>query len=122
MEKVDGFGGLFFRADNPDGLAQWYLQHLGINPAPSSVDAQVWVQQTGPTVFAPFANDTDYFGDDEKQFMLNFRVGNLDKMIQQLKTAGIDVQPVIEEAPIGRFARLKDPEGNPIELWEPAQG
>jgi len=121
MEKVEGFGGFFFRADDPEGLAQWYLQHLGINPVPSSVEAEAWEQKAGPTVFAPFAKATDYFGDDEKQFMLNFRVSNLDKIVQQLKTAGIEVQPITEEAQIGRFARLQDPEGNPIELWEPAQ-
>ena len=79
---------------------------------------QPWVTDSGVTVFAPFAADTDYFAAD-KAFMLNFRVVDLAAMIGQLESAGIDVSQESEMAGIGRFARIHDPEGNPIELWEP---
>lgn len=120
MEKVLGFGGFFFRADNPDALGAWYLAHLGIDRVPGDYDTPCWAQAAGPTVFSPFSKDTDYFGDPDKQFMLNFRVRDLDAMIAQLEAAGIDVARDGETYPNGKFARLHDPEGNPIELWEPA--
>ncbi len=120
MEKVLGIGGLFFRARDPQGLAQWYTQHLGVDPVPSGYDAPCWQQQEGPTVFAPFDAATDYFGRDEQQWMINFRVRDLNAITIQLRSAGIaiEVDPTIH--PNGRFARLYDPEGNPIELWEPS--
>ena len=77
-----------------------------------------WVTESGVTVFGPFAADTDYFAAD-KAFMLNFRVADLDAMIAQLKSAGIAVSHESEMGGIGRFARIHDPEGNAIELWEP---
>lgn len=119
MEKVTGIGGLFFRSDNPSELAKWYQQHLGVNVVPTSYDEQPWIQQAGPTVFAPFERNTEYFGQPEQAWMVNFRVENLEAMATQLRRAGIDV--VVDETPnpIGRFARCHDPEGNPIELWEP---
>ena len=115
-----GIGGLFFRAHDPHALAEWYETHLGITKVPDSYDAPCWQQETGDTVFAPFEKLTDYFGNQEKQFMLNFRVGDLDAMIVQLQAADIDVQRDPQSYPNGHFARLHDPEGNPIELWEPA--
>ncbi|MXU64755.1 VOC family protein [Oceanomicrobium pacificus] len=120
MEKVDGFGGLFFRAKDPAALAAWYHEHLGIDPVPSDYESRVWEQAAGPTVFAPFPADNDYFGNPAAQFMLNFRVRDLDAMVAQLTAAGIEVTPHPEPLPNGRFARLADPEGTPIELWEPA--
>lgn len=119
MEKVEGFGGFFFRANDPTTLATWYEKHLGINPVPTGPDTPPWVQTTGPTVFSPFQKDTDYFGRDNQQWMLNFRVTNLDAMITQLQSADIDVTRHEEMEGIGRFARIHDPEGNPIELWQP---
>ena len=117
MEKVLGLGGVFFRASDPAGLAAWYQAHLGVDPVPDSGDAKPWRQEAGDTVFAPFPADTDYFGDPARQFMLNFRVRDLDAMVAQLRAAGIEVRD--EPSPYGRFARLTDPEGNPIELWQP---
>jgi predicted enzyme related to lactoylglutathione lyase len=70
-------------------------------------------------VFAPFPEDTEYFGDAQKYWMINFRVNDLDAMLHQLRSAGIEVAVNPEEYPNGRFARLRDPEGNPVELWEP---
>ena len=119
MELVLGIGGLFFRARDPSALAEWYRDRLGIDLVPEGPDGQVWMQAAGPTVFAPFPADTDYFGAD-RMFMLNFRVADLDAMLAQLRSAGEAVGEVQEMDPIGRFSRLDDPEGNPIELWEPA--
>jgi predicted enzyme related to lactoylglutathione lyase len=119
MEKVAGIGGLFFRAHDPKALGRWYLQHLGIALTPTSLDSPVWQQEAGPTVFSPFPETTKYFGDPQKVWMVNFRVHDLDKMVAQLRTAGIEVKDP-ESYPNGRFARLHDPEGNPIELWQPS--
>jgi glyoxylase I family protein len=120
MEKVTGIGGLFFRARDPDALAQWYDKHLGVAVVPSNYDQQPWHQEAGLTAFAPFPEATDYFGDAKKAWMVNFRVRDLDAMVIQLRTASISVEINKEVYPNGRFARLHDPEGNPVELWEPA--
>lgn len=120
MEKVTGIGGLFFRAHDPKALGSWYQQHLGVSLTPTSYGEPVWEQEAGPTVFAPFPETTNYFGDAHKVWMVNFRVRDLDKMAAQLRTAGIDIKIDPKSYPNGRFARLYDPEGNPIELWQPA--
>jgi glyoxylase I family protein len=119
VEKVTGIGGLFFRAKDPDALARWYDQHLGVSCVPADYNQPPWQQEAGPTVVAPFPEATDYFGDAKKTWMLNFRVRNLDAMASQLRAAGIAVEINAESYPNGRFARLHDPEGNPIELWQP---
>jgi predicted enzyme related to lactoylglutathione lyase len=119
MERVTGFGGIFFRAKDPELLAQWYQDHLGIKSTPESYDEEPWCQEAGPTVFAPFALDTDYFGRAEQQWMTNLRVRDLDAMVAQLRAANINVSMDPQQYPNGRFARLHDPEGNPIELWQP---
>jgi glyoxylase I family protein len=120
MEKVAGIGGFFFRAKDPKALAQWYQQHLGISLTPTSQGGQAWQQEAGPTSFSPFPETTKYFGDPSKAFMVNFRVHDMDKMVAQLRAAGIEVKDPETYANIGRFTRLHDPEGNPIELWQPA--
>ena len=119
MEKVTGIGGLFFRAKDTAALAQWYADNLGVATVPTDYDTPAWKTETGTTVFAPFAHDTEYFGDKSQQFMVNFRVRDLDAMAAQLKANGIEVDVDPQTHPNGRFARLHDPEGNPIELWEP---
>ncbi len=116
MEKVNGIGGVFFRAKDPEALSAWYKTHLGVD-----LSEGAWAQAAGPTVFAPFAADTDYFGRASQQWMINFRVADLDAMIAQLEAAGIAVTTNPDwDSFVGRFARIHDPEGNPIELWEPA--
>jgi catechol 2,3-dioxygenase-like lactoylglutathione lyase family enzyme len=120
MTKVTGIGGVFFRAKNPEALARWYQQHLGVDPVPPDYSQPPWSQQAGPTVFAPFPEDSEYFGSPERRWMINFRVPDLEAIVQQLRTAGIEVALDPQLYPNGRFARLHDPEGNPIELWEPA--
>ena len=120
MEKVIGIGGLFFRAEDPERLSLWYEENLGVNLAPKTYDDTPWVQESGVTIFAPFEKTSDYFGDQTKQWMINFRVADLKKMVEQLRNAGIEVEVSAEVSPIGNFARLNDPEGNPIELWQPS--
>jgi catechol 2,3-dioxygenase-like lactoylglutathione lyase family enzyme len=121
IEKVLGIGGLFFRSKNPKVLSHWYRDHLGINLTPSNFDMLPWHTEAGITVFAPFPQDSDYFGADSqtKMWMVNFRVRDLDKMAAQLQSKGITVKIDPMAYPNGRFARLYDPEGNPIELWQP---
>jgi predicted enzyme related to lactoylglutathione lyase len=118
-ECVTGIGGLFIKAADPKALAAWYERHLGIDPTPTSYEAEPWKQEAGPTVFAPVAASTKYFGDASKQWMINFRVRDLDVMVAQLKGAGIVVEVDPKAYPNGRFARLQDPEGNGIQLWQP---
>lgn len=112
---VTGIGGFFFRSDDPDTLAAWYRQHLGIDAG--GLD---WQQAAGPTIFAPFPASTDYFAAD-KRWMLNLRVSDLDHLLHDLATSGIAIlQDEAWNTPeTGRFARIHDPEGNPLELWEP---
>ncbi len=116
---VTGIGGLFFRAADPKALAAWYERHLGIKRVPDTYEEPPWQQQAGPTVFAPFKQDTEYFSRPEQQWMLNVRVNDLDAFVADLRAAGIEVTVDPETYPNGRFARTHDPEGNPIELWEP---
>jgi glyoxylase I family protein len=119
MAKVTGIGGLFFRAKDPAALQAWYAQWFGM-----PTDNPYWMQDAGPTVFAPFKADTDYFPAD-RQWMLNLRVEGLVEMIAALLAAGIAVETRPDwdgDGSYGHFARVHDPEGNPIELWEPPQG
>ncbi len=120
MQKVLGIGGLFFRSEDPENLAKWYETHLGISLVPTTYEQDPWQQEAGPTVFAPFGKATTYFGRPEQMWMVNFRVADLASMIAQLRAAGIEVDE-IQSHPNGEFSRLYDPEGNPIELWEPRQ-
>jgi glyoxylase I family protein len=119
VEKALGIGGLFFRARDPVALARWYAEQLGIALTPASYDEQPWHQAAVPTAFAPFPDTTDYFGAPDRVWMVNFRVRDLAAIVAQLRTAGVEVQVDPEVYPNGSFARLQDPEGNPIELWEP---
>ena len=121
MERVKGIGGVFFRADDPDGLSRWYLDHLGVGAPSATYDDQPWVQEAGPTVFAPFGAEhweSPYLG--PTGWGINFRVADLDAMVAQLRAAGITVEVDGEVYPNGRFAQLHDPEGNSLQLWQEA--
>jgi len=122
---VIGMGGYFFRAKDPKALKAWYKEHLGVGggcgtDANGQSNEWVWFTQGGPMVFEPFKESSDYFP-AEKQAMVNLRVTDLDGLLGRLRDAGIEVLTKAEwDVPeIGRFARVHDPEGNPIELWEP---
>lgn len=122
---VTGIGGFFFRAQDPKALSTWYQTHLGVGPGctPSGevrADDWYWHTAAGPVVFTPFRAGTDYWAAD-KAWMLNLRVEGLDAMLERLRAAGIAVETRADwDTPeTGRFARIHDPEGNAIELWEP---
>src|SRR5690349_9171224 len=119
MERVAGIGGFFFKAKNPRALAEWYEKNLGVARTPTAKGMEPWRQESGVTAFQPFPATTKYFGPETQQWMINFRVGNLDAMVAQLTAAGIKVEVDPQKYPNGRFASLHDPEGNPIQLWEP---
>ncbi len=126
---VVGIGGLFLRASDPEKLATWYAEHLGVGGGfgPNGVrtdEPWAWRVEAGPVVFQPFTTTDDYFP-LEKAYMLNLRVSGLDALLAELRDAGVAVEtrPEWDATPeIGRFARIHDPEGNPIELWEPPLG
>jgi glyoxylase I family protein len=121
VERVLGIGGFFFKSAEPSVLAEWYAEHLGVLPPPASAEGSVWEQQAGPTAFAPFGSE-----DAESPYLgtggwgINFRVADLDAMVAQLRADGIAVEVDPEDYPIGRFAQLYDPEGNAVQLWQPA--
>ena len=132
-QKVTGIGGVFFRARNPAKLAAWYAEHLGL-PIEAWNGCQFhWREhksptKTGSTVWCPFDADTDYFGPRKKGakaaggaqgHMINYRVADLKKMLAQLKKARVWVDPKTMDSEYGKFAWIKDAEGNRIELWEP---
>ena len=113
MAGAVAIGGIFFRCKDPDGLAVWYTRHLGI-----ATGGAPWPQQAGPLVFAPFPQQSDYFPAD-RQWMVNFRVDDLAVLIAALRAADIAVETRAEwDGDYGQFARIHDPEGNPIELWQ----
>jgi catechol 2,3-dioxygenase-like lactoylglutathione lyase family enzyme len=123
---VIGMGGFFFRAKDPEGIRLWYREQLGVGAGCGSAegaepDEWTWHVEAGPLVWAPMAADSDYFSPD-KQVMINLRVRGMDDLLARLAAAGIEIVTKAEwdDAGMGRFARLHDPEGNPIELWEPA--
>lgn len=122
---VVGMGGLFFRAADADALKSWYREHLGVGGGCGTDEEGqssewFWYPEPGPIVFEPFKATTDYFAAD-KQFMLNFRVRDLDSLLEQLNAAGVEIitRDEWDTPETGRFARIHDPEGNAIELWEP---
>jgi predicted enzyme related to lactoylglutathione lyase len=124
MERVTGIGGVFLKAKDRKALLAWYGRCLGIQPA-ADFDGMVfrWAgSQEGTTTWALFPADTEYFGSGASGAMVNYRVEDLDRMLAQLREAGVDVDPRVEESEYGRFGWATDPEGNRIELWQPASG
>ena len=119
MEKVTGIGGVFFRARDPEALGRWYAEHLGVDQPPASYEESSWWQAAGPTVFAAMAMDSGHFERPGQTWAINFRVVDLDAMVEQLRAAGAEVDVDPQTYPNGRFAATRDPEGNPIQLWQP---
>jgi predicted enzyme related to lactoylglutathione lyase len=117
MERVLGIGGYFLRAADPAALGAWYRDSLGLDADENGL----WHPGAGPTVFATFESDSDYFGSTAQQTMINFRVGDLDAMLAQLRGKGAEVAGETQEMEgVGRFGWVTDPEGNRVELWQPA--
>jgi catechol 2,3-dioxygenase-like lactoylglutathione lyase family enzyme len=121
-ESVNGIGGVFFKARDPKKMRAWYRDHLGIQNKAGYADFS-WREKDNPdrigrTVWALFPTNTSYFGSAAAPMMINYRVSNLERMLAQLRRAGVAVEKV-EDQDYGRFAWITDPEGNRVELWEP---
>jgi catechol 2,3-dioxygenase-like lactoylglutathione lyase family enzyme len=119
--RATGVGGVFFRSADPEALYRWYEQHLGLRRDGDTAVVLRWADDSpsGSTVFAIFPLDTGYFGPGGRPFMVNLRVRDLDGLLTQLATDGIEIDPRREDYPYGRFAWIVDPDGNRVELWEP---
>jgi glyoxylase I family protein len=121
VERVTGIGGFFFRARDPDALKAWYQERLGVTTVPRTAEDEPWRQEAGVTAFAPFEWGSEVIGPPEHTWMINFRVADLDAMVEQLRAAGEEVDVDPERYSMGRFAALRDPEGNGIQLWQPME-
>lgn len=122
-KKVTGIGGIFFKANEPKKLTEWYQNNLGLVPneygSLFEFRSSDKPEKKGYLQWGPFDKDTKYFDPSEKQFMINFRVENIEELVEELKSAGVNVVDEIETYEYGKFVHIMDPEGNKIELWEP---
>jgi len=120
MKRITGIGGVFFKAQNPKALAEWYEKHLGIEfGGKVYADFQFQEREKGWTAFSLFDSDTKYFEPSEKQFMINLRVENLSELLKILRAEGVHVFDETEDGDYGKFGWILDLEDNKIELWEP---
>lgn len=121
MARATGVGGVFFRATDPTSLSRWYMDVLGL---PASEQSYIVLPYEGgeTLTWSVFPEDTDYFGPSGQTSMINYRVDDLDGVLQRLRAAGAEVDEHIEEHEYGRFGWAVDPEGNRFELWQPAEG
>ena len=123
MKKATAIGGVFFKCKSPDAQKEWYSKHLGINMDTYGTSFE-WRNaddptQKGYTAWSPFKNDTDYFGDASQQYMINYRVENLEALVEELKKEGVTIVDEMEIYEYGKFIHILDGEGNRVELWEP---
>lgn len=124
MAKATGLGGVFLRARDPQKLTAWYAEHLGLPVKDWGGVVFVWDECPSPeghgtTVWSLFPADTEYFGEGEQETMLNFRVDDLEALLEELAGKGVWVDPKQQDEANGRFAWIRDGEGNRVELWEP---
>ncbi len=121
--RIVGIGGIFFKCENPDKTKNWYNEHLGIKTddwGASFVSRKVnKPKENAYLQWSPFKDDSDYFGDRGQQFMVNYRVENIDKLIERLRSEGIKICKEIESYDYGKFAHIEDVNGLRMELWEP---
>lgn len=122
MKRVTGIGGIFFKCKDPKSIRAWYAEHLGLNTDKHGTSFE-WRQadesvQKGFTAWSPFEEKTKYFAPSEKDFMINFRVENIEELVKQLRTEGVEILDEIEVYEYGKFVHILDIEGNKIELWE----
>jgi predicted enzyme related to lactoylglutathione lyase len=123
MKKVTGIGGIFFKCKDPEALKQWYGQHLGLQAGEYGASFE-WRQaddatKKGLTQWSPFDEHTTHFDPSEKGFMINYRVENLEALLEELIKEGVTIVDAMETYEYGKFVHILDPEGNKIELWEP---
>jgi predicted enzyme related to lactoylglutathione lyase len=123
MARVTGIGGVFLRSSNPKGLAAWYAEHLGVVLSPWGGANFEWSDEvpkgTGSTAWNVFPHDTEYFGDDPRPVMINYRVDDLETLLTELAAKGVWIDPKRDSGDFGHFAWVKDSDGNRIELWQP---
>ena len=123
MARVTGIGGVFLRSNDSKALAKWYAEHLGIQLSDFNGTAFQWSDEipagTGMTAWSAFPQDTQYFGEGQQAAMINYRVDDLDTLLTQLAAAGVWIDPKRDDQPYGRFAWIKDCDGNRLELWQP---
>lgn len=124
MKRVTGIGGIFFKTQDPAALKAWYERHLGINLDSTYGTSFEWRQaqdpgQKGFTAWSPFPADTDYFEPSRKDFMVNYRVADLEALLEVLREEGVEVVGEVQTFDYGKFAHILDLEGNKVELWEP---
>jgi catechol 2,3-dioxygenase-like lactoylglutathione lyase family enzyme len=129
MKHVVGIGGIFFKANDPEKLGAWYRKHLGLELEEfggvtfrqAETPADKLPKREAYSVWSPFPADTGYFAPSNKEFMVNFRVADLDGLLAALRAQGVEVDERTEKSEFGYFAWAMDPEGNRIELWEPPE-
>ncbi len=123
MKKVTGIGGIFFKCKDPGKMNEWYKTHLGFDTNEWGATFQWRLEddptKKGSTQWSPFAENTPYFEPSTKEFMINYRVDDLEALVAQLKTEGVTIVDEIEAFEYGKFVHIMDEEGNKIELWEP---
>ncbi|HLK28747.1 MAG TPA: VOC family protein [Puia sp.] len=124
MQKVTGIGGVFIKAQDPKSLAAWYEKHLGVEFGSQTYVGFDWINhnnpgKTGSTAFSFFKESSTYFQPSEKTVMINFRVKNLDALLEELKKENVEIVGEPQQYEYGKFGWIMDPEGNKIELWEP---
>ncbi len=125
MKKVTGIGGIFFKCQDPQKMKQWYATHLGLEVTQYGTKFD-WREEAdstkkGYTVWSPFAEKTKYFEPSTKDFMINYRVENIEALVEELKKEGVTVLDNVETYEYGKFVHVLDIEGNKIELFEPAE-
>lgn len=122
MKKVTGIGGIFLKCKDPKVINEWYKTHLGFDTTPYGTSFE-WLEKDsgkeGITQWNPFPQDSDYFQPSEKDFMINYRVENLEALSQELKDQGVTIVDDLAIYSYGKFIHIMDPEGNKIQLWEP---
>lgn len=123
MARATGIGGVFIRSDDPKRLARWYTEHLGLDIADYGAAQLLWTDEvppgTGQTVWSVFPRATTYFGPGEQAVMINYRIDDLDALLEKLAAADVWIDPHREDSDFGRFAWIKDCDGNRLELWQP---
>ena len=124
MKRVTGIGGIFFKCRDPKKMTEWYRQHLGLNTNPYGATFE-WFEEAesstkAQTQWSPFPESTDYFEPSARDFMMNYRVENLEALVEVLKNEGVTIVDEIETYDYGKFVHILDAEGNKVELWEPA--
>jgi predicted enzyme related to lactoylglutathione lyase len=123
MARITGVGGVFIRSEDPKRLGAWYAEHLGLPLTEWGANFE-WKDEvpagTGSTAWSSFPKDTKYFGEGEQAVMINYRVDDLDELLKSLEAAGVWIDPKRDDGDFGKFAWIKDCDGNRVELWQPA--